>query len=120
MRMAKKPEERRPRVTLNIHPEVWPWFRRQEIDNGITKTRLVQAGVAALRFLGDQEREAIVQWATLIDEYQATWAEFDEWCSSNQKVREQALKRVLARAIGHELAARPAQPEARPAGKAGA
>ncbi|MCO6436524.1 MAG: hypothetical protein J5J06_05505 [Phycisphaerae bacterium] len=107
-------------MTLNIHPQVWPWFRRQELDNGITKTRLVQAGIAALRFLGSGEREAMVQWATLIDEDQVTWAEFDEWCSANQKQREQSLRRVLARAIGHELAAHPGLPEGRQAGKAGA
>ena len=94
---------KRPRMTLNVPIGVWRWFRRIEIRGQVSKTRLVVAGIAALRSLGDEERDAMIQWAVLLDRGGATWEDYEKACEGTARDRARALKAAVERALEHEL-----------------
>ena len=104
-------------MTLNVHAEVWRWFRSRELRTGISKTRLVAAGIAALRLLTEPERQCVTQWVSLIDEEKATWAQFEKACDAGEKERLRALKSVLADVIGSETGKHRESSPKRPSGK---
>lgn len=90
-------------MTLNIPPDVWGWFRGLELASGASKTRLTVAAIAALRVLGDTERDAMIQWATLLDEERTSWTEFEQACEETAKKRGEAVKRIVEGVLKSEI-----------------
>ena len=101
-RMVKK-DDRKPRIMVNVEPDVYAWFRTRELKFGLSKSMLGTAAICALRALNDAERDAMVQWAKLFDDHRATWTEFEKACEATAKERAQALGRAMERALRYEL-----------------
>lgn len=88
---------------LNLEPDVYRWFRDIELRAGLSKSMLGTAAICALRALSAPGRDAMVQWAKLLEDERATWTGFEEACEQTAKEREQALNRALERALHSEL-----------------
>ena len=104
---------RKPRVMLNLNVGIYRWFRSVELATGLSRSRLGEAAICALRLLSDKERQEVVQWAKLLDEGCASWDDFGAAADRLAKERARAVKRVAARALAAEVAEYPrAKPKA--------
>ena len=105
------------RLTVNIPMDVWRFFHRVELHETTTKTRLVVAGICAMRAMDEREREALLQWATMFDDEAASWADYEKTCDMSGPERQKALRSLLEKAIAREPAHSPGQQKVSVAGE---
>ena len=100
---------KRPSLTVNITAEVWRWYRRLQGGKSSAHTKMVTAGIMALRFLTEGERSAVIRLAGLVDDEDCTWDEFEGVCERSAKDREKASVILLEKVIQAEIEAKAAK-----------
>lgn len=86
---------KRPQMGIRLEPEMRDWVLSMEVKTGCTKTRLAMAGLLAFYACTQEDREELMQWASLLDAEEIGFSQFEKSFKKKEADRKKNLQTLM-------------------------